>query len=158
MSDTDKIQAQALADAIQKTGVAEVLKISQSADKVSLVCRVSDKKAWCTMVEYVLARKKKWSEHICQQYFMRNGRLVYGWNFILMSSDLADSVKDACKLIRASVGIAKQLAPVGSQLDSMPLVGVSRSRSENISFDPRAPGPDRGGPSHKGAYPIGGNK
>lgn len=154
---TDSTQAQLLSAAIQQTGVAEVIKVSQTDDRISLICRVSDKKVWCKMVEYVLSRKTNWSEHICQQYFMRNDRLVYGWNFIVISSDLPASIKEACKLIKASVGVAKQLAPTGGQLESMPLVGASPSRTAEISFDPRSPGPSRGGPSHKGAYPIGGS-
>lgn len=149
-------QAQLLSAAIQHTGVAEVIKATQSEGNVSLICRVNDKKVWCKIVEYVLSRKTNWSEHICQQYFMRNDRLVYGWNFIITSPDIDAAVKEACRLIKASVGVAKQLVPTGGQLDSMPLVGASKSRTAEISFDPRSPGPGRGGPSHKGAYLIGG--
>jgi len=153
---SDRQQAQLLSAAIQQTGVAEVIKASQTDSSVNLICRVNDKKVWCKIVEYVLSRKTNWSEHICQQYFMRNDRLVYGWNFIINSSDLDAAVKEACRLIKASVGVAKQLVPSGKQLDSMPLIGAGKSRTAEISFDPRSPGPDRGGPSHKGAYPVGG--
>jgi len=148
--------AQMLAEAIQNTKVAEVIRQTESADRISLVCRVHDKKVWCSVLEYVLSRKTNWTEHVCQQYFLTNGRLVYGWNFILNSTTLDSSVKEACRLIKASVGVAKQLGNTGGVTNEMPLVGASPRRTANISFDPRAPGPSNGGPSHKGAYGIGG--
>jgi hypothetical protein len=147
--------AQMLAEAIQATEIADVLKASGDDSKVHLICRVHDKRAWCAVVEYVLARKGDWSEHICQQYFMRNGKLVYGWNFIINSKDITAAVKDAVKLIKNGTGVVNQIAPAGRELTSFPLVGYSSRRNAKTVFDPRQPGPSRGGPSHKGAYTVG---
>jgi len=146
---------QMLTEAIQATEIADVLKASGDEGKVHLICRVHDKRAWCAVVEYVLARKGDWGDHICQQYFMRNGKLVYGWNVIVNAKDIEAAAKDASRLFKAGSGVVGQLATPGRELTSFPLVGTSPRRNAKIVFDPRQPGPSRGGPSHKGAYSVG---
>jgi hypothetical protein len=146
-----------VAEAVQATEIADVLKATGDGGKIHLICRVHDKRAWCAIVEYVLARKGDWGDHICQQYFMRNNKLVYGWNVIINSKDILAAAKDAAKLFKAGVAVISQIqaAPVGRELTSFPLVGASSRRNAKIVFDPRAPGPSQGGLSHKGAYSIG---
>ena len=141
--------------ALEASGIAEVVRASADDASVKLLHRVRHKRAWLAMLEYTLSRADGWSAHTCQQYFMRGGKLVYGWNFILQPMDCAleeAASKVAQLLVQAAKIVPRVLAM--SKKDSFPLVGASHRRTARIAFDPRLPGPDKGGPSHKGAYGI----
>ena len=156
MADADK-----LVEIIKESGIATVLRNTESLGSLRLLCRVTDKKRWIAVLEQVLAKKDGWTEHICQQYFMKEDQLVYGWNFILSSDNLPRAYENACKLFKAAlsavnVGVRKKEKVRKGPVDSMPLLGASPRRTMQLTFDPRAPGPSKGGQSHKGAYAVGG--
>lgn len=151
------VHEELLGRALNATNVAEVVRASKEGDSVKLIFRVTQKRVWLAILEHLLARAQNWSAHVCQQYFMRGGKLVYGWNFILRPAEgvqLKDAVINAVQLLTQAAKSAPQTAV--ADVDSFPLVGASSRRTAKLVFDPRAPGPSRGGPSHKGAYPIGG--
>lgn len=141
-----------LSRAIEGTGVVEVVRSSSDEHSVKALYRVRQKRAWLGMLEYVLSRADGWSAHVCQQYFMRGSRLVYGWNFILQPLTATGVVADL--LIQAARVVPKTMPTIAGPLESFPLVGSSSRRTSKIAFDPRLPGPDKGGPSHKGAFPM----
>ena len=155
MAKADVIDEQGtlLARAIEASGTAEVVRCSVSSSSVKVLFRVFEKRLWLGILEYALSRADGWDAHVCQQYFMRGGRLVYGWNFILQSKNLVQAVQKAAKVLAAASEVIPRITPRGP-LDSYPLVGASPGRTAKIAFDPRLPGPDKGGPSHKGAYSI----
>jgi len=143
-----------LCDAIEVSGVAQVIRCTESAEQIHVFHRVLDKVKWANVLEYILTRKTCWDAHTCQQYFMRHGRLVYGWNFILQpTGDLAEAVQELSRLLVEAAKVVPKVVGSG-QLSSFPLVGATPRRTASITFDPRLPGPNKGGPSHKGAYPI----
>jgi hypothetical protein len=145
---------QAVCVAIEASGVAEVIRCNESKEQVHVFHRVLDKVKWASILEYILTRKSCWDAHTCQQYFMRGGKLVYGWNFILQpTGELEAAVAEVTKLLVEAAKVVPKVVGSG-QLTSFPLVGATPRRTSKISFDPRLPGPDKGGPSHKGAYPI----
>jgi hypothetical protein len=119
---------------------------------------------WCNILEYVLVRKRGWDDHFCQQYFIRNGKLVFGWNIIItpqVDVDIASVALDFVSLVQEATRIvpqitrAQSLSAGGGRIEAFPLVGASHRRtSQSLVFDPRLPGPGRGGPSHKGAYVV----
>jgi len=147
-------KAQLMAAAIEASGVAEVIRCSSTDTSVKALFRVFEKRVWLGILEYVLSRAEGWSAHVCQQYFMRGGRLVYGWNFILQAEDdVVVAVQHAAQNLVKAAEVVPQVIAKGP-LDSYPLVGASPRRTAKIAFDPRLPGPDKGGPSHKGAYSI----
>jgi hypothetical protein len=155
--------ADKLVEILEESGIATVLRNTEAPGSLRLLCRVSDKKKWCAVLERVLAKKEGWTEHICQQYFMKEDQLVYGWNFILTAEDLPAAYSNACKLFKAAVnavlsgtGRVKKEKVRKGPVDSMPLIGASPRRTMQLSFDPRLPGPSKGGPSHKGAFAVGG--
>lgn len=145
-----------VARAIDATGVAEVVRDNSSTGRISLLCRVRLKRVWCDILEYILTRQNGWTDHICQQYFLRGGRLVFGWNVILQPADgLTDDLVaiEVAKLITEAARVVPKMMPQ-APVDSFPLQGASPRRTARIVFDPRQPGPSQGGPSHKGAYGI----
>lgn len=146
-----------LVDSINGLGVVEVVRQSFDAQSVKLLCRVHNKKVWCQVLEAVLTAKSGWEAHICQQYFLKDGKLVYGWNFILQSPKLVDAVTNAASLIARSQSALTRETSTSGEISSMPLIGASQLRNNTIVFDPRLPGPARGGPSHKGAFTVTGD-
>ena len=146
---------QVLARAIEASGVAEVIRSSSDKTSARALYRVHEKRIWLGILEFVLSRAEGWSAHVCQQYFMRGGRLVYGWNFILQAPDgIETAVKAAAKLLTHAAEVVPRVVARQQAVDTYPLMGASNRRTAAINFDPRLPGPDRGGPSHKGAYGI----
>jgi hypothetical protein len=141
-----------LAQAIECTEVAEVVRVSSDKTSIKVLYRVRQKRIWLGILEYVLSRAEGWSAHVCQQYFMRGGRLVYGWNFILQPPKAVEAV--AQLLVQAAKVVPKTIQAAPGGMDSFPLMGATHRRTAKISFDPRLPGPDKGGPSHKGAFPM----
>jgi hypothetical protein len=145
-----------LRDAIDATGFAEVVEMKESEKKVTALCRVSDKVRWVGVIEHVLVNKKGWRAHICQHYFLRGRKLVFGWNFVVQADDdIQAAVKNAASLVSAGSVNASVIASNEGGLESFPLFGASSRRmAKNLVFDVRAPGPSRGGPSHKGAFEV----
>lgn len=145
-----------LVQAISATRAAEVIRDNSTPGRISLLCRVHRKRMWCEMWEYVLVRQQGWTEHLCQQYFLRGGKLVFGWNVIVQSSGSWDDdgvATEVAKLLLQAAEVVPQVVTAGP-IESFPLVGASPRRTAKIVFDPRQPGPSQGGPSHKGAYGI----
>ena len=135
--------------------MTEVVRSSVDGQTVKVLYRVREKRLWLGILEYVLTRADGWTAHVCQQYFMRSGRLVYGWNFILQApSDLSVAVGNACQLLVQAAKVVPKVIGRGGPLESFPLVGASPRRTAPIVFDFRLPGPSKGGPSHKGAYAV----
>lgn len=148
----DKRSDAILRQALDSTGIVEVIRSSADEGSIKVLYRVRQKRIWLGILEYVLSRAEGWSAHVCQQYFLRGGKLVYGWNFILQPPA---KVVDVAKLLsQASVVVPRTMPAVTGPLESFPLVGSSSRRTASIAFDPRLPGPGKGGPSHKGAYPM----
>jgi len=152
MDDAKNLPERLLSRAIEDTGVVEVVRSSSDDASIKVLHRVKQKRVWLGILEYVLSRAEGWNAHVCQQYFMRGGHLVYGWNFILQPRDKASTV--AHLLAQATKVVPKTMLVSSGPLESFPLVGTSRHRMSKIAFDPRLPGPDKGGPSHKGAFPM----
>lgn len=152
MGRNKQVPEKLLAQAIEGTGVVEVVRASSDEASVKVLYRVRHKRIWLGILEYALSRAEGWSAHVCQQYFMRGGRLVYGWNFILQPLTSVDAVVGL--LAQAAKVVPRTVSAVSGPLETFPLVGSSTRRMANISFDPRLPGPDKGGPSHKGAFPM----
>jgi hypothetical protein len=142
-----------LTRAIEGTGVVEVVRASSDEKSVKVLYRVRQKRIWLGILEYALSRSEGWSAHVCQQYFMRGSRLVYGWNFILQPVDMVGSV---AAILAQATRVVPRTMQISGPLESFPLIGASNRRTASLAFDPRLPGPDKGGPSHKGAYVMGG--
>ena len=140
-----------LSQAMEYTGVVEIVRSSSDESSTRVLYRVKNKRIWLNMLEYTLSRAEDWNAHVCQQYFMRGGKLVYGWNFILQP---VASVGTVAGLLRQASQVVPRNIPISGPLEEFPLIGSSTRRTAKIAFDPRLPGPNKGGPSHKGAYPM----
>lgn len=145
-------------EAINHTRVAEVVKFNANGTQIRITHRVHPKRlrVWLDVITYVLSRKQGWEAHISKQYYLRDGRLIHGWNFIAQWSS-ADQAEDVMKQIVALLNQAsKHSEGLQYQLESYPLVAREGRNAPTASFNVRAPGPMSGGGRQKGAHRIGG--
>jgi len=143
--------ADILAQGVMHAG-ADVLNSSTEDASVKLLCRVKNKRFWCDVLEYVLARKQEWDAHVCQQYFISQGRLKFGWNVILQAEDIEAAARNARDLFVEGTRVMSQLGAEqdAGPLQSFPLMGASPNRNRPMVRDPKT-----GLPVHRGAYAIG---
>ena len=126
--------------AMESGGLLEVIRYSESDTQLTALFRVFNKKNWLKVVEYVLARKEGWDAHICQQYFLRGGKLVFGWNFILEAENneyYASAVAAATSLIVQGMRSVSTPAIVADDPDVVPLIGAGGYRTAKQQLDPR---------------------
>ena len=133
-----------LKTSLEALGFVKVVKAEIAANQLRLLCRVTNKKAWCEVLERLMQGRKNWTEHICQQYFLKGSSLVYGWNIIINSADVAAAATEISRLLHV---------PAAVDVDTFPLRGAWRPPAGG-SFNITAPGVGRGGPSQKGAHSV----
>lgn len=151
------MRAKDVAEAINSTGVAEVIKINEGPNSLHIVHRVVPKRLrdWVAILEYVLARKQGWEDHICKRYFRQGGKIRYAWNVIAQWKHKQDKQEVIQQLVRNFSQAAQQIPKIAHQLESYPLVGAKENRNAPQGpRNPRAAGPMTGGPSQKGAHRL----
>jgi len=149
--------ANAVVAAINGTKLAEVVKVTEGKTRLQIVHRVKDKKLrpWLGVMEYVLSRKTGWDAHVCKHYFLKAGKLVYGWNFIVQWKNPEDKDEILSQVKSLLTNGGRNVPNLVHQLESYPLAGAKANRNEPATgMDPRAPGPMRGGLSQKGAHRL----
>ena len=146
MANSDHVDK--LIAALEQTGFLKVVKSEEAKTQIRLLCRVSSKKQWCDLLEKLLDGKQGWTEHVCQQYFLKDKKLVYGWNVIINAEDPAAAAKSICRQMTVMMTMDE------GGIDSIPMRGALRTTGG--VFNPAAPGERRGGASQRGAYPVGG--
>jgi hypothetical protein len=142
--------ADVLAQGVMHAG-AEVLTLECDDSSIKLLCRIKNKRFWCDVLEYVLSRKQKWDAHVCQQYFISQGRLKFGWNVIIQAEDIDAAAKSARDLFITGTDVMSQLSAEqdAGPIMSFPLKGASPNRNRPLVRDPKT-----GLPLHRGAYTV----
>ena len=148
------MSAEAVLAAINKTGVAEVVRHSDGERKLHITHRVVTKRLsiWVAILNYVLSRKHGWEVHACKQYFYSEGKVRYAWNFIAQweSEDLKEGVLH--QMATLFLQAAKQVPNISYSLDSYPLAGAKEGRNmPEGGFNP-----NNSGYKQRGAHKIGG--
>lgn len=172
-----------LSEVIERTGVVEVRSATQVPHQVKLRLRVTNESRWLHMITLILKEEERanWGSHICRQYIIHEGRLVYTWNFIIQSDELDRAVQDVCRIFdlicsnidmfedaedrevkrpkkRArrpakSNGNAPKRKIGHGDLDEIPLIGVEGRPIPEVAWNQfRSTG------RRKGAHPIGGGE
>lgn len=151
--------AELVSRAIDATKVAEVVKVQETDKQLRITHRVAKGhlRVWLDIVTDVLNRKKGWDAHVSKQYFLKNGRLIYAWNFIAQWGEVEDK-EEVLKQIATLISRARVKAPsTGHKLSSYPLMASDKRNAPQAQrMDVRQPGPMSGGLSQKGAYVVGG--
>jgi hypothetical protein len=138
-------------------GVTEVISVAETETHVNVVHRVlrGALPKWLDIVEYVLLNKSGWDSHVSKQYFLKDGKLVYGWNFIIKFKEGDKiAVKEQLQgLLGQSSSYAAVRKRIGEKLNSYPLAATNPDRNApGGPWNLKGSGPDTGGYRHRGAY------
>jgi hypothetical protein len=97
---TGKLLDVMMADAVERTGVIQVLSSAMYPAQVKLRLRVNNEARWLHMLTLILKEEARaeWGAHFCRQYILNEGRLVYTWNFIVQATKLERAVQDVCRV------------------------------------------------------------
>lgn len=150
--------------------------------QVKLRLRVTNESRWLHMITLILKEegRAEWNVHLCRQYILHEGRLVYTWNFVIQSGELERAVQDVCRVFdlicsnidmfddaeerelkrpsprpnnksrRTSDGKPERKISHGD-LDEIPLVGAEGRPVPEVAWNQF-----RSSGKRKGAHPIGG--
>lgn len=151
------MNAQNIAEAINSTKIAEVIKVTEGPNSVQIVHRVKPKQlaTWVGVLEFVLSRKQGWEDHICKRYFYQGGKVRYAWNFIVQWKSAKQKDEVLTQIYKALMAAAQAVPQSFHQLESYPLVGAKEGRNvPQGAWNPKASGPMTGGLSQKGAHKL----
>lgn len=125
---------------LKMRGGYEVVSNNSGANQVRLIGRVPPQllKGWLIIVRQLLVRSDEapWSADISKSYFLRSGKVMFGWRLIFQGTDIEQHIVDMVTTITNS---PRPRATVEEQ----PLAGASANRNR------QTPG------SLKGAAPTG---
>ncbi|MFW9801167.1 MAG: hypothetical protein ACFFFC_00820 [Candidatus Thorarchaeota archaeon] len=148
------MSVEAIIAAINKTGVAEVIRHSVNNNKLHIVHRVQRNRLaiWVSILDYVLSRKQGWEVHACKQYFRGDGKMKYAWNFIVQWKENQDAILH--QIATLFLNAVSQVSSISYALNSYPLAGASKGRNT-----PEGPlNFKASGYKQRGAHTIGGKK
>lgn len=154
------MNAEQVAQAINATRRAEVIKVTDGPTSLQIIHRILPKEKprladWLAIIEYVLARRQGWDDHICKRYFYQGGKVRYAWNFIVQWKDKKQKKEVLTQIVKLLVQAGQQVPAMAHQLESYPLAGAKDGRNEPAGpRNPRASGPMTGGLSQKGAHKL----
>ena len=109
----------------QRSGF-EVVNETVTDNQVRLIHRVSKggMPNWLMVMDCLIdaAEASAWNIDLSKQYFKRNGRLIYGWRFILQAEGVLEHVPSVIAAVKG--------APRARQtVEEQPLAGASANRN-----------------------------
>lgn len=129
-----KEHAEKLARWIEATGLAQPVSANHAENRVTILCRVPDgkEKQWIKVVESILLNAIEeaeqvhaWQAHICRNYFIKDKRLVWGWNVSIQSREMSHSLAMIQKLLKG-----EPIRVTNSrELEEFPLHGAPADRN-----------------------------
>jgi hypothetical protein len=114
----EKLQLE-MKDTLDALGCIEVVSASSRKGDVRFLCRVSDEEKWLRVVTEFLDNEGNWYSFIGKKYFNHEGRLVFGWVFILESDEIDRTVQEVRRLLMTiSDGLRPTAIPQHPQADA----------------------------------------
>lgn len=101
-----------LTDALRNVG-AEIVREQVSKSSATFICRISDEASWMKVVEKMLlaaTTAENWDCHICKRFFIKNDKVVYGWN-VMFSVASQEGWTDIVNLFLGNRGNSRYIAP-----------------------------------------------
>lgn len=120
------MQAEDLLHRLQVRGGFEAVNHSTKNTQLRILGRVPPQSmdGWLIIVQRLLmaSGKSNWTVDISKPYFLKNGKVVYGWRLIFQGEEIWNQLDDIAQLIFNSPRPKKIL-------DEQPLPGVSGDRN-----------------------------
>ncbi len=126
--------ADRLSRALETTGLCQPVNATFGENRVAVLCRVKEenKKKWTELLHKILLIADEeseevhaWQCHFCQNYFLKDQKMVYGWNISIQSREMNISVE---MISRALKGLPLRNTNK-RELDEFPLHGAPADRN-----------------------------
>jgi len=97
-----------LAEALNELPFVQALEHEQAGNALNVLCRVKPGSGvlWASLAEHILreaslreGKPEQWHTHIARLYMLREGKLVYGWVFVIQSADVVKTAPVVVDLI-----------------------------------------------------------
>ena len=97
-----------LAIALNELSFVQALESEQQGQAINVLCRVKPGSGvlWASLAERILRESNRqesegsnWHTHIARVYMLRDNRLVYGWVFVIQSSNIGKTIPTVVALI-----------------------------------------------------------
>ncbi len=146
---SSKAHAERFSRTLSSTNLCEPVNANFGEDRVAILCRVKQEKEkqWVDTLQKILVAAEEeanevhtWKCHFCKHYFLKDGKMVWGWNVSIQSREMSHSLDAITKVVRGEPLRAVR----GGEVEEFPLFGAPADRN--------AP---RGG---KGVHTIGGSR
>jgi hypothetical protein len=121
-------------------GCIEVVSASSRGGDLRLLCRANDEEYWLRVLADFLENEGSWYSFIGKKYFIKQGRLVFGWVLIFESEDLDKTIQETRKLLLSiHANLRRPTAEIASGAEpgmvEIPLPYVQGSGYEEKSQD-----------------------
>lgn len=131
---SSKAHGERLARALESTGLCEPVNIHFGEDRVAILCRVQQdkEKQWVDMLQKVLVAADSeagevhaWKCHFCKNYFLKDNKMVWGWNVSIQSREMSHSL-DKISMVMKGQPIR---ATSKKEVEEFPLFGAPADRN-----------------------------
>ena len=104
----------------------EVVSKSSTESQLRLIGRVPSQKMgdWLIIIQRLLGRSEEadWNIDISKQYFLRSGKILYGWRLIVQADEVAGHLDEIVSLVTSSPRSKKEITEI-------PLTGAGAHRT-----------------------------
>jgi len=116
-----------IAAALNGTGIVQVVKQNVDEYEYSYLCRVHEPEPMQKWIDFVTAvlraeARADWDVWIAKRFFLKDGRLVFGW-VIILSADIIETAGEEFKGVVQSVSAEQGLH---FEIEEMPLPHVTK--------------------------------
>lgn len=116
----------------------ETINVSATDTQARFIGRVSPSQmgGWILVIHQLLSHAEQgapWSIDISKQYFLKGGRVVFGWRIIIQSPSIEAAVPSLVAVIQGTPRTG------GGETTEMPLIGASVNRNTVIRGKGAAP-------------------
>jgi len=143
---SSKEHAERLAHALDSLPFVTALNAEFGSSNVQILCRIQKgaETKWAHIVEKILlaaeankGRECYWVSHICRLYFVRDGKMVYGWHVGITSNFMSETLGELIRsFISERVPTQLRAAPPPKHL-AVPSPSSVRRQAAAPESDPR---------------------
>lgn len=106
---SSKAYAERLSRALEATGLCEAVNATFGENRVAVLCRVKEnnERKWTELLHKVLMAADDeskevhaWQCHFCRNYFLKDRKMVWGWNISIQSKEIVHSLDMISRVLR----------------------------------------------------------
>lgn len=131
---SSKAYAERFARSLEGTGLCEAVNATFGENRVAVLCRVKpdNEKKWTELLHKILlaaddesSEAHAWQCHFCRNYFLKDRKMVWGWNISVQSKEMSTTLDMIKKVL-----VGQPLRVVNNkEVSEFPLFGAPADRN-----------------------------